>query len=145
MSGISNKKTLATFINLKLASNQFNINANTEVAFVEESSDGLSVSANRVTLKAGVTYVLQASLRHNGTASSTSANYSWKDYTNNVNLGKELHILSTNFTTDDGSQTKAMLVIKPTTDIDVGVICTSVNTINQGLFADTSQASIYSI
>lgn len=133
------------FINLKLAGDQFNINANTEVEFVEESSSGLSVSSNRVTLKAGVTYVLSASLRHNGNAASTSANYTWRDYTNSVNLGKEMHILSSNFVTDDGSQTNATFVLKPATDISVGVRCVLVNAANQGIFVDTTQASIYSI
>ena len=143
--GATRLKTVKAFINLKLASDQININANSEVTFVEESADGLSVSSNRVTLKAGTTYVLSCDLRHVGSATSTSGTYIWRDYTNSVNLGIGLLVNSQDDPTDDGVQPAAVVIVKPTTDIDVGVRCTFVNAANQKLAADATQASIYSI
>lgn len=134
-----------TFINLKLSGDQSSINAETEVAFVLESSNGLSVTSKRVTLLAGKTYVLSASLRHAGSGAATSAKYTWRDYTNSVDLGTDSLVNSQNDTTNDGTQPTAVIIIKPTTDIDVGVICTFVNTSGQGLAADSTQASIHSV
>ena len=133
------------FINLKLSGGQFNINANDQVAFVEESSSGLSVVSNRVTLKAGVTYVLSATMRHDGSVSNTAANYQWRDQTNSVNLGVGCQVSSQDATTDDGASPSTTVVIKPTTDIDVAVICTGVSAANQHLNPDATQASIYSL
>lgn len=131
------------FINLKLASTQTGININTEVLFVEESANGLSVVSNRVTLKAGRTYVLSANLRLDGITASSAASFTWRDYTNSVDLGKLARLHSSDNTSDDGQQPGCSIVIKPTTDIDVGVRCTEAT--NQGLHADASQATIHSI
>ncbi len=136
---------LPTLINLKLARDQLNINTNTVVAFVLKSASGLSVASNRVTLKATNTYVLFATMRHNGSAANTAANYSWRDFTNAVNLGIGSQVSSQDSLTDDGASPSMIIVIKPSTDIDVGVRCTGVSVANQGLFPDATQASIHSI
>lgn len=137
--------SVPTFINLKIVGDQTNINVNTEVAYVLGTSNGLSVVANRVTLKAGITYVLFASLRHVGSLTNTAANYSWRDYTNNINLGVGMQVTSQDGSTKDGVGPSATVVIKPTTDIDVGVRCTAVSAVNQGLSPDATQASIHSV
>ncbi len=136
---------IPTFINLELAGDQLNINVNTEVAFVLGSASGLSVVANRVTLKVGITYVLFASMRHNGSATNTAANYSWRDHTNSVNLGIGCQVSSQDSLTDDGASPSMMVVIKPVTDIDVGVINTGVSAANQGLFPDATHGIIHSV
>jgi len=133
------------FINLILTGNQTNINTNTEVAYTLGSASGLSVNANRVSLKAGVTYVLFATLRHLGSVGNTAADYIWRDYTNSVNLGKHANSASNNNTSNDGTTPSMTVIIKPTTDIDVGVICLAVSAANQGLGSDTTQASIHSL
>ena len=136
---------ITQFINLHLTSDQTNINADTEVAFILESSNGLSVTSNRVTLKDNITYILITALRHAGSQASTSGRYIWRDYTNGVNLGIGLLVNSQNDTTNDGVQPIATTIIKPSTDIDVGVRCTFVNVTNQSLASDSTQASIHSI
>ena len=133
------------FIDLKLASDQFNMNVGTEVLFVEEASSGLSVSSNRVTLKANVFYVITAGFRLNGPASGSSMGLVIRDYTNSVNLGRDCFLISTDNPTDDGQQPTLFFVVKPTTDIDVGFRVTTVNPANQGVFAGNTYAVIHSI
>jgi len=94
--------SIPTFINLKIVGDQTNINPNTEVNYVLGSSNGLSVVANRVTLKAGITFVLFAQVRHVGSLSNTAANYSWKDYTNNIDIGIGMQVTSQDGSTKDG-------------------------------------------
>ena len=133
------------FINLKLASDQFNLNADTVVLFVEDTSDGLSVSSNKVTLKAGVTYAIAANFRLNGATSGSSLHITLRDFTNNVNLGRTNNLISLDNPTDDGAHGALFFIIKPTTDIDVGFRATFVNPANQGIFAAESYATILSI
>ena len=134
------------FINLELTANQTGINPGTEVAFVLGSASGLSVTASRVTLTAGKTYVLWASLMHNGTVTSSNAQYSWRDYTNAVNLGKTSLPVSTDFPGVANSSVSSMsFVIKPTTDIDVGIMCIGVFPAGQGLSSARTQATIHTI
>ena len=142
---VTDVKGDAQFINMKVVGVALNINAGSEIPFELVSSSGLSVVVGRVTLKAGVTYVLQASLRHDGPGGNTAANYIWRDYTNAVNLGVGNQIDSMDSLTDDGSQPTMMVVIKPITDIDVGVICTATSTPNVGVQPDATQATIHSI
>lgn len=134
-----------TFINLKLASGQFNMNADTVVLFVEDTSDGLSVSSNKVTLKAGVTYVITASFRLNGNQLGSAMDLVIRDFTNNINLGRQCQLISMDNATNDGSQDSLFFVIKPTTNIDVGFRVFSVNFANQGVFQDQTYAAIFSI
>ena len=134
-----------TFINLKLDVDQFNMNANTEVAFVEDTASGLSVSSNRVTLKADKPYAITSNFRLNGIQSASSMGIIIRDFTNSVNLGRENFLISLDNPTDDGSQGSLFFVIKPTIDIDVGFRVTSVNFANQGLFASQTYATIFSI
>ena len=133
------------FINLKLAAEQFNMNADTEVLFVEDTSSGLSVSSNRVTLKANKTYVITANFRLNGALSGSSMHIVIHDFTNNVNLGRTNNLISLDSPTDEGAEGSLFFVIKPTTDIDVGFRTTFVNPANQGIFKEESHAAIFSI
>jgi len=137
--------SVPTFINLGLASDQLSINAGVEVAFVEVDSSGLSVVAGRVTLKAGVTYVYTAHLRHIGSLGNTAANYNLRDYTNAADLSKLTVNASNDNTSKDGTTPSLTFIIKPVTDIVVGIRCTIVSAVNQALAADATQASIYSI
>ena len=134
-----------TFINLKLASDQFNLNANTVVLFVEDTSDGLSVSSNKVTLEAEVTYVITANFRLNGVASGSSMHITIRDFTNNVNLGRTNNLISLDNPTDDGAHGALFFIIKPTIDIEVGFRATFVNPANQGIFKEECYAAIFSI
>lgn len=133
------------FITMGLAGDQGNINPNTEVAFVATSSNGLSVIAGRVTLKAGITYVVNSHIRHVGSVGNTAANYVWRDFTNAVNISKEAIIASNDNLSKDGTQPSISFVIKPITDIVIGLRCTSVSVANQGLAADATQALINSV
>ena len=143
--GATRLKTVKEFINLKLSADQFNLNADTVVAFVEDTSDGLSVSSNKVTLKAGVTYAIAANFRLNGAASGSSMHITIRDFTNNVNLGRTNNLISLDNPTDDGAEGTLFFIIKPTTDIDVGFRATFVNPANQGIFKEECYATILSI
>ena len=121
------------------------MNADTVVAFVEDTSDGLSVSSNKVTLKTGVTYVIAAGFRLNGIQAGSAMDLVIRDFTNNVNLGRQCQLISMDNGTDDGEQSALFFIFKPATDIDIGFRVVSVNFANQGLFVAQTYAAIYTI
>jgi len=134
-----------TFINMSLPSDQSNINADTIINFTELSSNGLSISSNKVLLTAGITYSLFCNLRLGLTGSPALSTYYWKNFTDEVNIGKGCVLLSISTTTNDSNSSVMSYVIKPETDILVGVVCSYVSVDNQKLSDGSTQASIYEL
>ena len=144
--GVSNNILLA------LIADQANMNADVVVEFVDNivgitENNGITFNntTHRVLLKSNETYKLQAYIRHDGTTIATRQNYAWYDVTNATFLGKENTISSEGFATAQGSQIVATVIITPSAEIEVELRCKSVSVVNQGIFSDSTYATIETI
>ena len=137
---------------LALSANQNNLNSATVVELRDDVTDvavnnGVTFNntTHRATLTLGKTYKLQAYVRHNGSQSNTAQNYAWWDVTNDTVLGARNQISSLDSPSDDGTQPTASVIITPSTNIDVELRNVGVSLANQGIFSDSTHATIEKI
>ena len=86
-------------------------------------NQNLSIAGGMVTLKAGVTYELEASIVMDSAAVSSSAIvYRWRD-TTGIEHGNIGVLYSPNYNSDGTNQPTAKAIITPTSDMTIGVYC----------------------